>query len=68
LENLESSIAVVTRKHPSSFKDTPPRKEKFYKTREALAKEGYGYWITWVLYSFDEEERKTRIQNLSYTC
>jgi hypothetical protein len=40
LENLESSIAVVTRKHPSSFKDTPPRKEKFYKTREALAKEG----------------------------
>jgi len=54
-----AAIAVVTRKYQKKFfKDTPPRKEKFYKAREALAKEGYDYWIAWVFYSFDEEKRK----------
>jgi len=54
-----AAIAVVTRAFMKlGFKDTPPQKEKFYRTRDMLSKEGFDYWIAWVFYSFDKEGKK----------
>lgn len=54
-----AAIEVVTRKYmKTGFKDMPPRKEKFNKTRKVLEKKGYDYWIAWVFYSFDTKVRK----------
>jgi len=54
-----AAIAVVTREFMKlDFKDMPPQKEKFYRAKDMLSKEGFDYWIAWVFYSFGKEGKK----------